>query len=215
MNTKILLVDDYEIVREGMRLMLQREPGFEVVGCVEDGAEALRQTRALEPDLVLIDMNLGETDGVEVSRQIMAARPDTCILMMSGAVDFDMVNDGIEAGVKGFLLKTNAVEELVRAIRAVINGGSYLCQEMAQVVVTRCKGFLTQGMTPNKQLLTPREREVLKLTADGLRMKDIANRLNIGVKTVETHRSHLMKKLTCGSSAELTRYAIREGISPI
>ena len=133
-----------------------------------------------------MDMDLGRHElRVDAARQILAAHPEACILMLSGMVDFDMVNDGIEAGIKGYLLKTNAVDELVRAIHTVINSGlPYVVQEMAQLVVTQYKGFLTQGSTPNKTLLTPREREVLKLTADGLRMKDIANQLNIGLKTV-------------------------------
>jgi DNA-binding NarL/FixJ family response regulator len=212
MKTRILLIDDHELVREGLSLMLQNEPGLEIVGGAADGATGLAQAGELRPDLILMDMDLGDMDGIETSRQILAALPETRIMVLSGAVDSDMLHKGIETGIKGFLLKTNAAEELIRAVRAVVNGSAYLCPQASQSLVTCFKELLNRPPTPNKSLLTARERDVLKLTAEGLRIKDIANRLNIGVKTVETHRSNLMKKLVCGSSAELTRHAIREGI---
>lgn len=215
MQTRILLVDDYQIVREGVRLMLLKEAGFEVVGVADNGADAVEKARTLVPDLVLMDIDLGDMSGIEASRQILGFAPQTRILMLSGMVDAQVVNEGIAAGVNGFILKTNAADELIRAIRVVMDGYSYLCREMSDFVVNNYKQILARRATPDKKVLTERETEVLRLTAEGLRMKDIANRLNIGVKTVETHRSNLMKKLVCGSSAELTRYAIREGICPV
>ncbi len=215
MNTRILLVDDHPIVLEGLRLMLEREAGLEVIGGADDGATALEQARQLAPDLVLMDMGLGDMDGLEAARHILAEQPQTRILILSGLVDSNAVNEGLAAGVKGFLLKTNAAEELIRAIRAVMEGRSYLCPAASEALAAHYQEILRRREAPEKALLTDREREVLKLTAEGLRMKDIASRLNIGVKTVETHRSHLMRKLSCGSSAELTRYAIREGLAPM
>ena len=215
MNTRILMVDDHQMVREGLSLMLKREPGLEIVGGAESGAAAVAQAQELAPDLVLMDMRLEDINGIEAARRILATRPETRILLLSGLMDANMINEGIAAGVKGFLLKTNAMEELVRAIHAVMNGHCYLCPEAAEALLTHYKAGLNQSGTASQSLLTERERDVLKLTAQGLRMKDIADRLNIGVKTVETHRFHLMKKLECRSSAELTRYAIREGLISI
>jgi DNA-binding NarL/FixJ family response regulator len=214
MNTRVLLVDDCEIVREGLRLMLQRELGLEIVGGAEDGATALAKARGLLPDLILMDMELGDMDGIEASRQILAALPQIRILIMSGLVDTIVVNEGLKVGIKGFLLKTSAAQELFRAIRTVVEGYSYLSPNVSETVLANYKDLLARS-TPPRSLLTKRERDVLKLTAEGLRMKEIANQLGIGVKTVETHRADMMRKLECGSSAELTRYAIREGISPI
>jgi DNA-binding NarL/FixJ family response regulator len=215
MKTRILLVDDHELVREGLSLVLQNEPGVEIVGGAADAATGLAQARELRPDLILMDMDLGDIDGIETSRKILESVPETRIVVLSGAVDSDMLHKGIEAGIKGFLLKTNAAEELIRAVRVVANGSAYLCPQASQTLVTCFKDLLHRPPSSNKSLLTARERDVLKLTAEGLRMKDIANRLNIGVRTVETHRSQLMRKLACGSSAELTRHALREGISTI
>jgi DNA-binding NarL/FixJ family response regulator len=205
------MVDDHQMVREGLSLMLKREPGLEIVGGAESGAAAVAQAQELAPDLVLMDMRLEDINGIEAARGILATRPATRILLLSGLMDSKLINEGIAVGLKGFLLKTNTPEELVRAIHAVMNGHCYLCPEAAEALLTHCKAGLTRNPTASQSLLTDRERDVLKLTAEGLRMKDIATSLNIGVKTVEAYRYRLMKKLECGSSADLTRYAIREG----
>jgi DNA-binding NarL/FixJ family response regulator len=214
-RTKILLVDDHQIIREGLRLMLQLEPDFEVVAEAANGAEALAHVRTASPDLVVMDLHLGKADGIEASRRILSEFPKVRILILSATADQNLINQAIETGAKGYLLKTQAAEEFVRAIRAIMAGNSYLCAEVSQMVVSGYQQLLTARSAPARAPLTQRELEVLKLTAQGLRIKDIANQLNIGAKTVETHRSNLMGKLACSSSAELTRYAIREGISPI
>ena len=214
-RTRILLVDDHGIIREGLRLMLQRETDFDVVAEADNGADALRQVRETSPDLVVMDLQLGTADGIEISRQILIEFPRVRILILSALADAKLINQAIEVGAKGYLLKTKAADEFVRAIRAVMRGDSYLCAEVSQVVISGYQQLLAARSAPAKSPLTGREREVLKLTAQGLRIKDIASQLNIGVKTVETHRANIMGKLSCNSSAELTRYAIREGISPI
>lgn len=206
------MVDDQQMVRESLGLMLKSEPGLEIVGGVDDGAAAVTQTQELDPDLVLMEMGLKDINGIEAARRILATRPETRILMLSGLMDSDLINESITAGVKGFLLKTNTAEELVRAIHAVMNGHSYLCPEATGALMTHYKASLTRTAPAPETRLTERERDVLKLTAEGLRMKDIANSLKIGIKTVESHRFRIMKKLECGSSAELTRYAIRKGL---
>jgi DNA-binding NarL/FixJ family response regulator len=208
-------VDDHQIIREGLRLMLQREPDFEVLAEAGTGPEALAQVRKVSPDLVVMDLQLGNSDGIETSRQILAEFPHVRILILSALLDQKLINQAIETGAKGYLLKTKAACEFVRAIRAIMAGDSYLCAEVSKVVINGYKQLLTARSAPARPALTQRELEVLKLTAQGLRLKDIASQLNIGTKTVETHRSNLMGKLACNSSAELTRYAIREGISPL
>jgi DNA-binding NarL/FixJ family response regulator len=214
-RTRILLVDDHQIIREGLRMMLEREPDFNVVAEASNSAEALAQVRDASPDLVVMDLQLGNADGIETSRRILSEFPEVRILILSALADPNLINQAIETGAMGYLLKTKAADEFVRAIRAIMAGNSYLCAEVSQIVVSGYKQLLAAKSAPARSPLTQREREVLKLTAQGLRIKDIANQLNIGVKTVETHRSNLMGKLACNSSAELTRYAIREGISPI
>jgi DNA-binding NarL/FixJ family response regulator len=214
-RSRIVLVDDHQIIREGLRLMLQREPDFEVVAEAGTGAEALQQVRKVSPDLVVMDLELGNTNGIETSRKILMEFPGVRILILSALADQNLINQAIETGAKGYLLKTKAANEFVRAIRAIMAGDSYLCAEVSQAVLSGYRQLLAERSAPAVPTLSPRELEVLKLTAQGLRIKDIAGQLEIGAKTVETHRSNLMKKLKCGSSAELTRYAVREGISPL
>jgi DNA-binding NarL/FixJ family response regulator len=194
--------------------MLEKELGLEIVGLAKDGANALAMAMELSPELILMDMELGDMDGIEASRRILEALPQIRILIMSGLLDSSVVNKGLELGIKGFLLKTSAAQELFLAVRTVVEGCSYLSPKVSETVLARYRDLLARSATREKSLLTQRQRDVLKLTAEGLRMKEIANQLGIGVKTVETHRAEMMRKLGCGSSAELTRYAIREGICP-
>jgi len=195
--------------------MIQREPDLEVVGEADDATQALEVVRNSPPELVLMDLHLGFPDGIETSRRILDEFPDVRILVLSGVTDPEMINRAIQTGARGYLLKTRVAEDLMRAIRAVMAGHSYLCPEVSHAVITGYQQLLASNSTPAEPGLTAREREVLKLTAEGLRIKDIANKLNIAVKTVEIHRFHLMEKLECNSSVALTRYAIRVGISPV
>lgn len=212
MKAKILLVDDHHIILEGLRLIIQREPEFEVVAETDNAISALELARKVSPDLIVMDLQLGETNGIETSRKILAEFPHVKILVLSAVADVNLINLAIEAGAKGYVLKTKAADEFVLALRAILAGNSYLCAEISQMVIAGYKQMLSDKSAPAKTPLTQREREVLKLTAEGLRIKEIAEKLNIGAKTVETHRSNLMRKLGCNSSAELTRHAIREGI---
>jgi DNA-binding NarL/FixJ family response regulator len=215
MKTKILLVDDHQLIRDGLRLILQREDDFEVVGEAANETDALDRIPHLSPDLILMDVRLGEADGIQASLQILSRFPNVRILILSGISDAGLVNRAIQAGVNGYLLKTSAAEELTRAIREVMAGKSCLCPEVAHALVSNYKVLLSGKSSSAQSLLTEREQEVLKHTAEGLRIKDIAAALKISVKTVETHRANLMKKLGYTSSAELTRYAVREGICPL
>lgn len=212
---KILIVDDHQIVLAALRRFVNAESNLEAVGGAEDGEEAVRQARDLAPDVVLMDKELaGDVDGIEASRRIQAESPHTGVVILSGRLTASDVNAGIAAGIKGFLLKTEAASELMRALQQVARGQGYLSPHVSHLVVSH-RGAGLGGPYRRPDTLTPREREVLKLTAEGFRLKEIASELNIAVKTVETHRSHLLKKLACNSCSELTRFAIREGISPL
>lgn len=214
MNTRVLLVDDHEMMRDGLRLMLKRKPGIEVVGVAGDGQTAVELARSLTPDLIVMDIHLGDSNGIDVARRVLAEAPHIRIIILSGLPEEDFVHGAVQAGVKGYLLKANASEELSQAIQAVMEGHSYLCPEAAEVVLRSYRELLKDRPSLAKPLLSDREREVLRLTAQGLRVKEVAQHLNISPKTVETHRTHLMKKLDCAGVADLTRYAIREGLAP-
>ena len=215
MQTRILLVDDHQIIREGLRLLLQREPGFDVVGEADNVTGAVDQMRNVAPNLIVMDLHLRDNDGIAISRKILSEFPRVKILILSAIADANLINQALDAGAKGFVLKTRAAEEFVKAIHSVMAGNSYFCSEASQLVIQGYQQILAEKSRPARSALSPREREVLKLTAQGMRIKEIAEQLKISPKTVETHRSNLMDKLACGSTAELTRYAIREGISPI
>jgi len=212
MKVRILLADDHPILCAGLRLTLGQEEDFEVVGQAHNGPNALALFREQSPDLVILDVDLGGADGIAVGAEMLAASPQVGIIVFSALLSSDLVDRALQAGVKGYLVKGKAESELILAARAVASGSSYLCAEAANTVVTSYRKLLASASASAKPLLTSRELEVLRLTADGLRVKDIANRLNIGIKTVDTHRSNLLAKLNCSSVAELTRYAIREGI---
>ena len=211
-NQRILLVDDHRILREGLCALLTREPGLEVVAQVGDGDAALKAVRRAPPDLVLMDIHLPDMNGIEVARRILAVFPEVKVIMLSSDHGHDSVHEALLAGVSGYVLKENASEELVRAIRAVVGGQLYLCPEVSTEIIASYRRGQLPNIAPPGPELSNREREVLKLLADGLRTKEIAERIGVSTKTVETYRHRLMEKLQLTSVAELTRYAIREGI---
>lgn len=211
-RARILLVDDHPLMCEGIRLILEKETDLTVVGQAHNGEAALAKFHSLHPDLTLMDIDLGDADGISLASQLLAQFPDSRFIILSASPDAELIRRAVQAGMQGYLLKAKATEELLLAIRAVLAGNSYLCSEASNAVVSDYRKLLTQTAPAAKPELTERELEVLKLTAEGLRVKEIASRLNIGVKTVDTHRSNLLAKLGCTSASELTRYAIRKGI---
>lgn len=210
---KILLVDNHQMVRQGLRLLIKEQPNMTVVGEASDRKSALEQVRSLSPDLVLMDVHLEGESGIEISRSLLAEFPSLKIIALSGDPDLAVVHDALQAGVSGYITKENSHEELVRAIRTVLDHRLYLSPEVASVVVVDYMKILNEPAGLSKPVLTDRERQLLKLVAEGKRNKEIAEVLAVGVKSVETYRSRLMKKLNCASAADLTRYAIREGIT--
>lgn len=214
MKKRILLVDDHQIMREGLRALLQEQPAMTVVGEAENGRKAVQLARELSPDIVIMDVTMPDMNGVEATLQIRAALPAAKVIALSIHSDRRFVIQMFRAGATGYLLKDCAFEELARAIQRVVEGQAYLSPGIAGVVVEellRTAAHEGSGIPS----LSSREREVLQLTAEGRSMKEIASALNVSVKTVETHRRQLMIKLGVNSVAELTKYAIREGLTPL
>jgi len=213
MTLRVLLADDHRIVREGLRALLERLPGVEVVGEARDGREAVDAAGRTDPDIVLMDLAMPSMNGIEATRRIVASRSGVRVLCLSMHVDRAAVLAALDAGAAGFLPKECAPEELERALRAVADGGTYLSPTLAgEVVAAYREGRGAERGRPAHGL-TAREREILQLVAEGRSTKEIAARLGVSAKTVGTHREHIMEKLGIHSIAGLTRWAIREGLS--
>ena len=214
MSIRVLLADDHELMREGLRAILEKEPEIEVIGEAQSGREAVEQVRALAPDLVIMDVAMKDLNGIEATRQIRAANGATKVVALSSYSDRRYVTAILAAGASAYVLKANAYDNLRRAVDAVIQGKSYLCPEVAGAVID----VATASRLPDSSaysLLGPREREVLQLLAEGLTSPQIAKRLHVSTSTVESHRRNLMGKLGIHSVAELTKYAIREGLTSL
>jgi DNA-binding NarL/FixJ family response regulator len=211
-TVRIILVDDHPMMRDGLRFTIHAQPDMQVVAEAGNGVAALEMVKLHKPDLVLMDISMPGDNGLEVSRRLRSEFPDIKIIIMSGLADEDYVSQAIKSSLNGYLLKANAPQELISAIRAVMSGHTFLSPEITTAVMGVYKGLIHEKESASQSLLSARELQVLKLIAEGLRAKEIADRLNIGVKTVDTYRARLMTKLNCGSTAELVRYAIREKI---
>ena len=211
-STTILLVDDHSIVRQGVRLILQSVAGFEVIGEAGDAVNAVAKACESHPDVVVMDLELTDSSGIDASRRILAAIPDTKIIVLSAESNPDIVNRALQAGVSGYVVKEDAGEELIRAINTVMGGRFYLCPSITTALL-RAQSFTPK--IPAAPELTDRDKELLRLITKGQRNKEIAEKLNLSVKSVEANRSKLMTKLGCNSAAELVRYAVREGIADL
>lgn len=214
MNLKILLVDDHRMLREGLNAILADEPDMDVVGQAEDGRSAIRLARELKPDVVIMDIGMRELNGSDATRQIVAENPNLHVVALSTYSDKVHVLGMLEAGATGYVIKSSAYDELRRAIRAVVGGNTYLSPEVAGAVVEAHLETRVRD-TENKKELSPREREVLQLIAEGRTSAEIAERLYVSVATVDTHRRNIARKLDRHSVAELTKYAIRAGLTQI
>ena len=215
MKVRILIADDHAIMRQGLRSMLSDEPGFEVVGEAGDGREAIRLVRDLEPDVVVMDVGMPELNGVEAARQVVRDHPQVRVVALSMHADRRFVTGMLEAGAAGYVLKGAVFEELVEAIRAVRSGRVYTSQKVTDMVMSDFVRSLGRGEPATASLLTPREREVVQLLAEGKGTRQVAEALTISVNTVDTHRRRAMEKLDVSSLAELTKYAIREGLTSL
>jgi len=215
MTIKVLLADDHKIVREGLSSLLEREPDIEVIALADNGRIAVQFAGELRPDVAVIDIAMPEMNGIEAIRRISRENPAIMVLALSMHSARRFVVEALSAGAKGYLLKDCAAEELVRAIRTVAGKETYLCPKAAELIVKDYMKRLPESAPTSDSLLSTRENEVLQLIAEGQNTKEIAFTLAISIKTVETHRQQIMKKLNLHSVAELTRYAIREGLTPL
>jgi DNA-binding NarL/FixJ family response regulator len=209
-GARILVADDHEIVRHGLRRLLETQPGWEVSGEAANGREAVAKARQLKPDVAVLDFAMPELNGAEATRQILKESPRTEVLVLTMHDAEELVREVLAAGARGYVLKSDASRDLVAAVQALLAHKTFLSPGISKVVV---QGYLrgSEVETPADRL-TPREREIVQLVAEGKSNKEIAASLNISTKTVEAHRSHLMHKLNLSSVSELVRYAIRNRI---
>ncbi len=202
-------------MREGLRALLEKELDMEVVGAADTGRSAVELAGTLQPDVVVMDMTMPDLNGIEATRQVVAVNPAIKVLALSMHSDKRFVAGALGAGASGYLLKDCALAELVRAIRIVVGGQTYLSPSIASMVVQSYTRRLQDTDSSLLSTLTPREREVLQLIAEGRSVKEIAHTLHLSVKTVETHRQQTMNKLGIRTVAELTKFAVREGLTSL
>lgn len=212
---RVLLVDDHELMRQGLRSILERERDVEVVGEAESGRAALELARSLEPDVVVMDVAMKDSNGIEATRQLRSALPRLKVIALSSHSDSRYVNAMLDAGACGYVLKANAFDDLRRALVAAQQGKSYLCPDVTESVVGASLHKRELHRAPSHASLSPREKEVLQLLAEGLSSPEIGQRLFVATSTVETHRRNVMHKLRIHSVADLTKYAIREGLTSL
>jgi two-component system response regulator NreC len=207
MPIRILLADDHAMIRQGLKAILEAE-GFQVPGEASNGIQAVELSQKLRPDIVVLDISMPLLNGIDASRQILEARPQTKIILLTAHTQEQYVLQGLRHGVTGYLLKENAADELVNAVRTVAGGAIYITAGVSRAVV---QAF---SADPSRELLSPRERQVLQLIAEGKSMKEIGALLGISSRTADSHRTKIMEKVALHDTASLVRYAISIGLVP-
>lgn len=215
MKIKVLLADDHVMMRGGLHMLLEQNAEIVVVGEAEDGREAVLLAKKLSPDVVVMDIAMPDMNGIEATRQIIAEHPGVKIIALSMHSDRHFVSEMLKAGAMAYLLKQCAVDELITAIKTVLKNQTYISPCISGVVVDQFVRTASKSEPSVFSRLTDREREVLQLMAEGKSSKEIANQLNLSIKTIETHRMKIMEKLNIHTVAELTKYAIREGLTSL
>ena len=210
---RVLLADDHTLIRAGLRLVVSQQPDFQVAGEAENGRQAVALAEQLKPDVVVMDIKMPDLNGIEACHQIRDTLPDTQVVMLSMHSDETYVLRALKAGARAYLLKDSAEADLARAIRAAVDGKSFFSPAVGKVLLEDYMRKLQRtGAEDSYELLSPREREILQVVAEGKSSKEIANVLNLSVYTVETHRAKIMQKLNLRSMPELILYAVRKGI---
>ena len=212
-SIRILLADDHTVMRNGLRLLLERQPNLTVVGEASDGRETVRLAESVSPDVVVMDIAMPNLNGIEAARQIIAARPEISIVILSMHSDESYVVRALKAGARAYLLKDSAEGDLIAAIHAISEGKSFFSPAISRILVEDYMRQLEhKHVEDTYELLTAREREILQLLAEGKTNKEVASMLNLSVYTVETHRTHILQKLNLHNVPELILYAVRKGI---
>ena len=213
---RLLIADDHEIVRRGLRTVLETRPGWVVVAEASDGREAIEKAEELDPHITILDISMPSMNGLEAARQIMKRVPETKILILSMHDSDPLIQRVLETGARGYLLKSDAARDLVTAVDALLCNKTFFTRRVEQAVLD---GYLGKTVTDGddgsaaaRLRLTARQREIVQLLAEGKSSKEVANKLNISVKTAETHRANIMRRLECHSVTELVRYAVRNHI---
>jgi DNA-binding NarL/FixJ family response regulator len=215
MSFRILVADDHEVVRRGLCALLQGQPDWEICGEANDGREALEKAQKLKPDVVILDIGMPSLNGLEATRQILRSNPQTKVLVLTLHDSDQVVREVLNAGARGFLPKSDAARDLVAAVEALRRDKTYFTSKVAAMVL---EGYLKNGtpgaapVVPSRSRLTPREREIVQLLAEGKSTKEVAVALGLSVKTAETHRSNIMRKLELHSVSDLVLYAVRNNI---
>lgn len=215
MSLRILIADDHTIVREGLRALIEREADFEVVAEAENGSVAVQRAHQFRPDLVVMDISMPEMNGIEATRRIVAELPGIHVLALSMEMDRRFVVEILKSGATGYLLKDAAFAELASAIRSVAANETYLSYKISELLIKEFIQRIPQEVTLTYEKLTSREQQLLQLIADGNNLKEIASVCNVSLRTLENQRHVLMKKLNLYSIAELTKYAVREGLTSL
>ncbi len=215
MSIRIVIVEDHKIMIDGLRSLIERESDFEVINCVQDGRSAVECARKLKPDVMIMDIGLPGLNGIEATRQIIRDIENIKIIALSMHSEKKFIIEMLKAGASGYLLKDCAFDELISAIRTVSGGKNYLSPSITDTVIDNALREKEMKMPSAFSLLTDRERQVLQLLAEGRTTKQAAAELYISPKTVETHRAKIMEKLNMDNLAELTKYAVREGLTSL
>jgi DNA-binding NarL/FixJ family response regulator len=210
---RILIGDDHTLVRQGLRKILEEQPGWEVVAETGDGRQAVKEGLALQPDVVILDIGMPLLNGIEATRQIVRRLPTVGVLILSMHADEAYITQALQAGARGYLLKDSADTDLIRAVGAVAAGKSFFSPAVATVMLDDYVRHLAdKGIVDRYDSLSEREREIFQLVAEGHSNKEIADLLSVSPATVETHRAHILQKLDVHNTAELVLYAVRRGV---
>jgi len=215
-NLRVVVADDHEVVRKGLRSILEEQPGWEVTGEASDGREAVDNVKSLRPDVSVVDVGMPGLNGLEATRQMLRNDPQTRVLILTMHESDPLIREVLDAGARGYLLKSDASRDLVSAVDAIRKNKTYFTARVAQMVLDgyldkKPRAAAVESDVPTSRL-TPRQREIVQLLAEGKSSKEVAVALGLSVKTAETHRANIMRRLNCHSVSELVRYAIRNNI---